>query len=58
MERNREKGRKIHNLGKDQHYKEREMGLDLLKDRKKEQLGRRARKLSHSCNQGKKSLVG
>lgn len=54
----REKGRKIHNLGKDWHRKEMEMGLDPLKDRKKEQLERRARKLSHPSNQGKNSFVG
>lgn len=35
----REKGGKFHNLGKDQHYKEMEMDLDPLKDRKKEKLG-------------------
>lgn len=58
MERKREKGGKIHSLGKGRHYEKMEMGLDPLKDRKKEQLGRRARKHSHPRDQGKKSLVG
>ena len=57
-EREREKGGPIHNLGKDRHYKELEMGLDPSKDRKKEQLERRARELAHPSKQGKKAFVG
>ena len=54
----REKGGKIHNLGKDWQYKEMEMGLDPLKDKKKAQSQKRTRKLSCPRSQDRKLFVG